>query len=294
MTEISLETCYTIVGSFFKHFEGNFLINVLVGEYYGKRGFRRRLTIQDTMALNIYRFYMEILNLKAFHRFVRRFHRDTFPDFPNYENFLKATNKSLPLMTVFVNSVLAKNREKMKGQKIHFVDSTPVEVCKNSKISRHRVARGYASRGMSTKGWFFGFKLHGVCTEDMTVESLMFTMGSVHDSRMAQEVTRDIVGRVFADAGYQLRKEDLAALAGGGVFMHNATRKNMKRLISKEQFDAIEKRNIIETVWSVLKGSFCLVYTKARIVTGMFRHFFYSIAAFLLSHSHLDFRLAIV
>ena len=115
MTEISLETCYTIVGSFFKHFEGNFLINVLVGEYYGKRGFRRRLTIQDTMALNIYRFYMEILNLKAFHRFVRRFHRDTFPDFPNYENFLKATNKSLPLMVVFVNSVLAKNREKLRA-----------------------------------------------------------------------------------------------------------------------------------------------------------------------------------
>ena len=122
----------------------------------------------------------------------------------------------------------------------------------------------------------------------------MFTTGSVHDSRMAQEVTKDIVGKVFADARYQLRKEDLEALVGGGVFMHNATRKNMKRLISKEQFDAIERRNIIETVWSVLKGSFCLVYTKARSVTGMFRHFFYSIAAFLLSHSHLDFRLAIV
>lgn len=60
----------------------------------------------------------------------------------------------------------------------------------------------------SVAKWFFGFKLHGVCTEDMTDESLMFTTGSVHDSRMAQEVTRDIVGRVFADAGYQLRKED--------------------------------------------------------------------------------------
>ena len=110
---------------------------------------------------------------------------------------------------------------------------------------------------------------------------------------MAQEVTKDIVGKVFADAGYQLRKEDLAALAEGGVFMHNATRKNMKRLIAKEQFDDIERRNIIETVWSILKGSFSLVYTKARSITGMFRHFFYSIAAFLLSHSHLDFRLAL-
>ncbi|MBR6078962.1 MAG: hypothetical protein IKP60_02220 [Treponema sp.] len=121
-----------------------------------------------------------------------------------------------------------------EGQKVHFVDSTPVEVCKNSKISRHRVARGYASRGKSTKGWFFGFKLHGVCTED------------------------------------------LAALAVGGVFMHNATRKNMKRLISKEQFDAIEKRNIIETVWSP-QGEFL-----PCVYQGPKRHG--HVPAFLLQH----------
>ena len=104
----------------------------------------------------------------------------------------------------------------------------------------------------------------------------MFTTGSVHDSRMAQEVTRDIVGRVFADAGYQLRKEDLAALAVGGVFMHNATRKNMKRLISKEQFDAIEKRNIIETVWSP-QGEFL-----PCVYQGPKRHG--HVPAFLLQH----------
>ena len=67
----------------------------------------------------------------------------------------------------------------------------------------------------------------------------------------------------------------------------------MNRLISKEQFDFIEKRNVIETVWSVLKGSFDLVYTRARSMKGMFRHFFYSIAAFLLSKMHLSPKLTI-
>ena len=51
----------------------------------------------------------------------------------------------------------AKNREKCAGETIHFIDSTPVEVCKNNKILRHKVARDCASRGKSTKGWFFGF-----------------------------------------------------------------------------------------------------------------------------------------
>ena len=115
------------------------------------------------MSLNIYRFFMQFSNLKAFHRFANEYLKERYPNFPNYENFLKATNKSFPMMMMFVNSVLAKNREKCAGETIHFIDSTPVEVCKNNKISRHKVAKDCTSRGKSTKGQFFGFKLHGVC-----------------------------------------------------------------------------------------------------------------------------------
>ena len=67
--------------------------------------------------------------------------------------------------------------------------------------------------------------------------------------------------------------------------MHNAPGRNMNRLISKEQLDCIKQRNIIETVRSVMKSRFELVYTKARSLKGMFRHFFYNIAAFLISQS---------
>ena len=147
------------------------------------------------MSLNIYRFFMQFSNLKAFHRFATEYLKERYPNFPNYENFLKATNKSFPMMMLFVNSVLAKNREKCAGETI------------------------------------------------------------------------------------------LSEMAEDGIFMHNAPRKNMTRLISKEQLDCLEQRNIIETVRSVMKGRFELVYTKARSLKGMFRHFFYNIAAFLISQS---------
>ncbi|MBO4732020.1 MAG: hypothetical protein J5597_04350 [Spirochaetaceae bacterium] len=39
-------------------------------------------------------------------------------------------------------------------------------VCENRYISSHKVTKGFASRGKSTKGWFFGFKLQGICTAD--------------------------------------------------------------------------------------------------------------------------------
>ena len=70
------------------------------------------------MSLNIYRFLMQFSNLKAFHRFANKYLKERYPNFPNYENFLKATNKSFPMMMLFVNSVLAKNREKCAGETI--------------------------------------------------------------------------------------------------------------------------------------------------------------------------------
>ena len=41
MTEISLIEVYRIVDSFFKYFEGNFLVEHFARNYYGKRGFKR-------------------------------------------------------------------------------------------------------------------------------------------------------------------------------------------------------------------------------------------------------------
>ena len=41
-----------------------------------------------------------------------------------------------------------------------FIDSTPIKVCKNQRISRHKTFKGFAARGHHSMGWFFGFKLH--------------------------------------------------------------------------------------------------------------------------------------
>ncbi|MCQ2240077.1 transposase [Treponema sp.] len=56
--------------------------------------------------------------------------------------------------------------------------STPVTVCENRYISSHKVAKAIASRGKSTKGWFYGFKLQGVYTKDGTLVKTCFRPGS--------------------------------------------------------------------------------------------------------------------
>ena len=50
----------------------------------------------------------------------------------------------------------------------------------------------------------------------------------------------------------------------------------------------IKHRSIIESDWGTLKNNFQLEYHKARSIVGMFRHFFYSIATYMIN-PNLDF-----
>lgn len=43
---------------------------------------------------------------------------------------------------------------------VYYIDSTFLEVCKNQRIYRHKTFKGLAARGVSSCGWFYGFKLH--------------------------------------------------------------------------------------------------------------------------------------
>ena len=43
---------------------------------------------------------------------------------------------------------------------IYVIDSTPLRVCENIRIPRHKVFKELAQRGKTSIGWFYGFKLH--------------------------------------------------------------------------------------------------------------------------------------
>ena len=66
-----------------------------------------------------------------------------------------------------------------------------------------------------------------------------------------------------------------------------APRKNMNRLMSRFECYHIKHRSIIESNWGTLKNNFQLEYHKARSIVGMFRHFFYSIAAYMINRVYI-------
>lgn len=77
-----------------------------------------------------------------------------FPKTPIYKRFIEYILDILVPLTAFMQSRCGQS----KG--IVFVDSTPLCVCKNIRISRHKTCKQEAQRGKSSTGWFYGFKLH--------------------------------------------------------------------------------------------------------------------------------------
>jgi hypothetical protein len=127
---------------------------------------------------------------------------------PNYENFLKASNASCMDGMVFLKYLPAVKRRESTGG-CFFMDSTVVIVYHNHTISRHEVTKGYCDRGMSSKGWFFGFKLYGVCGRGGNLVGVRFSPGNEYDN---QEVDNLTEGLFVGDAGYIVREEIFEAL----------------------------------------------------------------------------------
>lgn len=238
------------------------------------------MSVPEVMTLNLARIFDRTSDLKTFHKNASVNYISFFPDMTNYENFLKATNKATGFILAFIQFQLYLNQKKCI-ENTFYLDSTPISVCENRYISSHKVMKSVASRGKSTKGWFYGFKLQGVCTKDGTVVKLCFRPGKEHDSQAFNDSTKDLFGTFVTDAGYLLKKEELEKMYESGRKPVTATRKNMNRIMTSEQHQLLLNRNRIENVWSVMKLNYNLIYHKARSVTGMFRHFFYSISAFL-------------
>ncbi|MCI7436964.1 MAG: hypothetical protein MSH22_10290, partial [Spirochaetia bacterium] len=86
----------------------------LISKFNGKRGPKRQLSLEQIVALNIYRFHFKTGDLKNYHKMIRELMRDKVPNLPNYENFMKATNKSTVFILSFMNFLMKMNRAILK------------------------------------------------------------------------------------------------------------------------------------------------------------------------------------
>jgi hypothetical protein len=148
-----------------------------------------------------------------------------------------------------------------------FIDSFSMPVSHNKRINSHKVFKGFAARGKTSVGWFFGFKMHIVIDPMGNILNFHFTPGNVSDANknVINALTSDLYGKLFGDKGYLLDQKLFRKLYNNGIKMVTKVRKNMQnKLLDFEEKMILTKRGIVESVIDILKIHLSIDHTRHR------------------------------
>ncbi len=176
-------------------------------------------------------------------------------------------------------------------ESVYVIDSFPVPVCKNIRISRSRLIKGKEFRGYnaSKKEYFYGFKVHLISTgEGMPVEFLI-TAGSIHDNTALQMMNVDLPENsdLYGDAAYLNAEVKALLLEFQKIKLKAATKKNsIERNTWAEELENKYFRKTVENTFSEITYKFP---KKIHAVTteGFLLKLLIAIIVFIL-HKHFE------
>jgi transposase, IS4 family len=153
-----------------------------VGQWEGEllaSGARQRLpegqlSTSEIMTIIIHFHQMRYRDFKTYYtQFVQVYLPAEFPQLVSYNRFVELMPSLLVPLCAYLQSCYG------DCTGISFIDSTPIMVCHNRRIRRHRVFANIAQRGKNSVGWFFGFKLHLVVNDRGELLACRLTAGNV-------------------------------------------------------------------------------------------------------------------
>ncbi|MDR3115360.1 MAG: IS982 family transposase [Treponema sp.] len=155
-----------------------------------------------------------------------------FPHPVGYNRFVKLMSYSTLPPALYTQLF---RRGKPRG--IGFIDSTPVKVCHNRRIYQHKVFKGYAERGKSSTGWFYGFKLHLIINDRGEICAFYLSRGNVDDRNPAviDHLCRELWGKLCGDRGY-ISRELFERLYRRGIKLITRLRRDIAEFFLKCEF----------------------------------------------------------
>ena len=257
---MELVTLFYLIDEFCKQFEPKWRAERLAS---GERQRLRPYTMSLTEILTVIVHFHQS-DYRTFKRYytehVSGYLATDFPKLVSYHRFLELMSEVNTPLLVLLISLLA------LPTTANYVDSTKLVVCHNRRIRRHKVFRGLAARGMSSMGWFYGFKLHLIVNERGELVSFIVTPGNTSDTDKTSvtKLAERMVGKLFGDRGY-ISKSLFAALWSQGVQLITGIRRNMKnKLLTLEDKIMLRGRSIIETINDQLKNIEQIEHSRHR------------------------------
>jgi len=172
-----------------------------------------------------------------------------------------------------------KVRTKLASQFLEFedyfiVDSMPLEICKLSRHKRIKIckeefetapAKGFCA---SQQMYFYGYKLHGVCSLSGVFQSLDITKANVHDIQFLKnnkQLMTDCV--ILGDRGYLSATVQLDLFQSANIKLETPMRTNQIGF-KKQPYTFRKSRKRIETLFSQLCDQFMIRRNYAKTFEG--------------------------
>ena len=209
-----------------------------------------------------------------------------FPALVSYTRFVELIPSALPAMCLYLRVRFG------QGTGIAFVDSTPLPVCHNQRIGRHRVFAEMATRGKSSLGWFYGFKLHQIVNDQGELLAVQLTPANTDDRKPVPQMSKALWGKLVGDRGY-LSQALFDLLYAQGLQLITPIRKNMRnRLVLLQDKLLTRKRFIIETIVDQLKNNSQIEHTCHRSTTNFLVNLIADLSAYTWQPKRPSLRLS--
>lgn len=203
--------------------------------------------------------------------------RQEFPTLMSYARFVEMMPQTLVPLMLYLHHCFG------RCSGISFIDATALAVCRNQRISQHKVFVGIAARGKTSMGWFYGFKLHLVANDRGELLACQLSPGNLDDRKPLPALAQRLFGKLFGDKGYLSQK--LVAQLFESYQLHLVTfaRSNMKGnlLLSKDAL-LLRKRAIMETINDQLKNISQIEHSRHRSPLNFVVNVFAGLIAYCL------------
>jgi hypothetical protein len=227
-----------------------------------QRDRKRSLSPSEIMTIMIHFHQSHYRDFKAFYtQHVQVYLRAEFPSLVSYNRFVEF----MPSVLIPLCAYLRYCQGTCTG--ISFVDSTDLSVCHNRRIAQHKVFKGLATRGKTSTGWFFGFKVHFVVNDRGELLECVLTPGNVDDRKPVPQMVKRLFGKLFGDKGYLSQKLQAELRKTFHLHLITKLRRNMKnRLMPLADRLLLRKRAIVETIIDQLKNISQIEHSRHRSV----------------------------
>lgn len=255
----------TIVTQFFKILKFN--------EREHPKGRKPLLTNSETVTAVIFKQSQNIATKKSLYEILE-------PPL-SYNRFVVALNRVGIYLTRIITAIM--NALQKEARLVKFTDSTEVPVCllKNSK--RHKTMQALSAFSKSSKGFFYGLKLHLSADVEGRVLALKLTPGNSDDRSIFRKMNEKLRGLFVADAGYISKEVERNFFIPHERMLVTAVRANMKKLATSWQIALLNLRMKVEVHFRMLKVCYGLVTSFPRSIDGYLTHYLAAIAAHLVA-----------